>query len=133
MGTEAYRTPQEIELAGRQKLSVERREGEDVIRLHSPDGGVELSILVREGGTTLRFEGDLSIEASHRLAFQAERVEIRGREGVAIASGGDLEVEAARDLHSRASIQNITASQGNLNLRANDFVRLKGEIIKLNC
>jgi hypothetical protein len=84
-------------------------------------------------GPVLRFEGSLLLEASGGLAVDAQRVAIHGREGLSLTSGGNARIEIAGDLDSQARIQNITAVLGNVNVKANDDVRMNGERIKMNC
>ena len=61
------------------------------------------------------------------------RVAIHGRRDVSISSGGDATVEAAGDLETFARAQHHTANLGNVNIRANDDVRLNGERVRMNC
>ena len=102
-----------LELASNQCLVVE----ENVVRFVGPDGATLLVVRITEDGPVVKFEGHLKLEAG--------RVSIHGREGVVISSDGDLE--------SRARIQNITADLGNVNIKANDDVKLNGERVMMNC
>jgi hypothetical protein len=123
-----------IELIGNQKLLVERRPAENTLKLLSRDGQLRLSIKITEEGPVLRFEGpSLTVESSGDLAVNVQRLLLHGREGVAISSGADASVYAVGDLKSEARIQDITARLGNVNVKANDDVRLRGERIRLNC
>jgi hypothetical protein len=87
---------------------------------------------ITPSGPVLRFDRDLTIEASEALDLVGRRVGIRGREGVAIESGADATIEVAGDLTSTARIQNLRARVGDVNVKANDDIRLNGERIKLN-
>ena len=113
---------QTLEFPGRERLEVEG----NAVRIVGPGGDLLLTVLLTPSGPVLRFEGArLSLETSGDLALNARHVSIHGREGVRISSEGDFE--------SRARIQDITATLGNVNLRANDDVKLDGERILLNC
>jgi hypothetical protein len=122
-----------LDLPGRQRLLVEREPDASVLRIFGSDGRVTLSIEVTESGPVLCFEGGLEVRASGALDFAAQRVAIRGREGVRIESGGDAHIRAEGDLHSEARVQNVRARLGNVNVKANDDVKLRGERIRLNC
>ena len=80
----------------------------------------------------MSFERALTIETKDALELIGRRVALRGREGVEIESGADATMNIAGDLTSTARIQNLRASVGNVNVKANDDVRLIGERIKLN-
>ena len=122
-----------LDLAGEQQLVIQNDVGVSVLRILDPGGRVTLSIEVTERGPVLCFESDLEVRAAGALDFEAQRVAIRGREGVCIESGADARIVAAGDLHSVARIQNVRARLGNVNLKANDDVKLRGERILLNC
>jgi hypothetical protein len=44
-----------------------------------------------------------------------------------------MKLQASGDLHSEARIQNVTATLGDVNVRANDDVKLSGERVRVNC
>ena len=123
----------ECELVGRQRLRVERGRSDDRVTLVAPDGKITFSLRITPDGPVLRFDQGLTIETGDSLALVGRRVAIRGAEGVSLESGGDATVEVAGDLTSTARIQNIRARLGNVNLKANDDVRVRGERIRLNC
>lgn len=125
---------QTLELVGNQKLLVESTSAENVLNVVGADGHVKLSLHVTPSGPVLRFEGaGLIIESSGALAINAQSVVIQGREGVALISGGDAEIRVAGDLTSEARIHNVTANLGNVNIKANDDVKLNGERVMMNC
>lgn len=122
-----------VELIGEHELQIHRAFGNDVIRIVNPAGRVGISISVTREGFTLNLEGaGLRLETTGELGIRAERLALHGEKGVDITTGGDATIRVAGDLHSEARIQNITATLGNVNLRANDDVRLDGERIRLN-
>lgn len=121
-------------LVDNQQLVLEQTPFVNVLTILAPDGRVSLCIHITSDGPVLHFEsGRLTLEARGILTVDAERIAIHGREGVAITSGGDAKICAAGDLDSQARIQNITAHLGNVNVRANDDVRLNGERVMMNC
>ena len=123
-----------LELVGDQQLSVERRGSNDVIVVAGSEGEISFSITVTPEGHVLQFEGaGLLIQTSGSMRIEAEEVRIHGREKLALTSGGDLDIRAAGDVQSGARIQNITAYLGNVNIKANDDVKMDGERIRMNC
>ena len=125
---------QRIELIGDHQLLLEKSPLENILQIVAPDGHVSLTIHVSPAGPVLRFEGaGLIVHTSGALAIDAQQVAIRGRDGVAIVSGGDAHISATGDLHTQARTQSISATSGDVNVKANDDVKLKGERIRLNC
>ena len=123
-----------LELIGEHRLLVERTPTENTLRLLSRDGQLSLTISITGDGPVLRFEGPcLRLESTGELTVDAQRLALHGREGVAISSGADASICVAGDLKTEARIQNITARRGNVNLKANDDVRMRAERIRLNC
>ncbi|KYF48085.1 hypothetical protein BE04_42445 [Sorangium cellulosum] len=123
-----------VELTGRQRLVVVRQPDGDVVRFLSPSGAITLSVSLTEDGPVLRFEGaSLVLQAAGSLAIEAEQLQLHGRAGVSLSTDGDLTLQAAGDLHSEARIQNVTATLGDVNVRANDDVKLSGERVRVNC
>lgn len=125
---------QTIELIGSQALVLERTSIDNTLKIVSSDGNVRLSIHITSAGPVLRFEGGaLMIQTAGDLAIDARSIAIQGREGLALFSGGDASVNAVGDLHVEARIQNLTALLGNVNIKANDDVKLNGERVMMNC
>jgi hypothetical protein len=122
-----------LALAHDQTLLVERLQDSDVLRLVGRDGQVCLAVHLTAAGPVLRFEGNLMLEASGNLALSAGRIALHGRDGIALSTDGDAHIHAAGDLHSSARAQIITAQLGNVNIKANDDVKLNGERVKMNC
>lgn len=123
-----------IDLAGGHELVVTSVADVDVVQLVAQNGSVCLSIELTEAGPILRFEGAaLRLRASGDLVVEAERLALVGRSALALETGGDLSIRARGDLTSEARIQTITADLGNVNVKANDDVRLDGERVLVNC
>lgn len=119
-----------LALAHGQRLAVETG---NVLRLFGADGQTTLTVLITPAGPVLQFSGGLEIRTDGDLGLSGKRLALHGREGVAISTGGDMLLHADRDLHSMARIQNITAELGNVNVKANDDVRINGERVLVNC
>ena len=114
-------------------LELEQGPGDNVLRILTPDGKAGLSITIGPDGIRVDVRGgDLSLHAEGALSIDADRLALRGRSGVSIESDGDASLKVAGDLHSEARIQNIRARLGNVNVQANDDVKLNGERIRLN-
>lgn len=113
------------QLLGNRVLEIHRNPSDNLVRILGPDGEGVVTIHITPTGVTLRLPGrGASLRIDGDLAIDAERVSIHGRSGVAITSDGDLE--------TRARIQNVTAELGNVNIRANDDVKMDGERILMN-
>jgi hypothetical protein len=122
----------DIDLPGGQRLFV-RGDGKDsVIRIEA-SGTTVMSIRVTENGAELLFEEGLQMRSEGRLTLDAEQLTIRGRQELRLESDGEVNVKAAGDLYTEGRIQNIRATLGNVNVKANDDVKLRGERILLNC
>jgi hypothetical protein len=122
-----------LEFVGGQRLLIERGEREDLLSLVAPSGDVTFSVRITPDGPVLRFEHGLRLEAAGPLEFAGRSLVLSGKEGVCIKSGGDAVIDVAGDLSSTARVQNIKARLGNVNVKANDDVRLTGERVRLNC
>jgi hypothetical protein len=123
-----------LELMRDQQLLIQRNPASDLIQLVACNGQANLSVHVTKEGSVLRLEGaGLTIETSGALSINAARVAIHGRDGVVISSGANAEIKAASELTTHAQTQNINAELGNINIRANDDVKLDGERIRMNC
>lgn len=122
-----------MELIGEHELQIQRAFGNDVIRIVNPEGRVGITISVTRDGFTLNLEGaGLRLATTGTLGISAERLALHGEKGIDITTGGDATIRAAGDMHSEARVQNITATLGNVNVQANDDVRVDGERIRLN-
>ena len=125
---------QVVDLRGDQQLVIDQGPQEDRLMITSADGRVSLTITITEQGPVLHLEGSgLMIRTDGDLAINAKSLAIHGRDGIALTSGGDAHISAAGDLTTTARIQNITAELGNVNVQANDDVKIDGERILMNC
>jgi hypothetical protein len=122
-----------LSLAHQRTLLIERQPAGDVLRVVGADGRNCLTVLLTPAGPVLQFDGSLRLETSGDLAVSAGRLALHGRDGVTITSDGDVTVQTPGDLSTTARIQNITAELGNVNVKANDDVKLNGERVLVNC
>ena len=133
-GTAALERSQTVELVASQKLVIERHDGWDVLTIVGAGGGAALSIHVTERGAELEIGGgDLTLRTRGELSIDARKVSLHGREGVALTTGGDMAIHAEGDMRSSARAHEITADLGDVDVRANDDVKLDGERIRMNC
>jgi hypothetical protein len=125
---------QAIELAGRHRIEVHQEGDGHVVRLVIPDGSTPISIEVTSRGVVLKIDGPgIALQASGALSLSADRLSLRGRQGVEIASDGDLQLAVAGELHSHAAAHVVRAERGCVDVKASDDVRLSGERVMVNC
>lgn len=123
-----------IELVADQRLLVRREPEGDLLTLVGADGEVTLTIRVTPDGPVAELRGGaVGLRVDGSLAIEAERLALKGREGVTISSEGGIRVDAGEDLVSEARAHRIDARLGNVDIRANDDVTLDGERVKMNC
>lgn len=126
--------PEALGLAGGQRLELDRRGASDLIRILGADGEARLTIEVRPEGAILHLRGiGLALKADGDLDLEASRIRLHARDGIELATGGDLEVRADGDLRSLARTQEIEADLGDVRIKANDDVRICGERVRVNC
>lgn len=123
-----------VALVGDHTMRLIRDPGRDVLRVEGGDGRLRVSVAVTDAGVSIELDGaELMLRSSGTISLEAERLALRGREGLSLESGGDLDIRAEGVLASDARTQRIEARTGDVSVRANDDVRLDGERIKMNC
>jgi hypothetical protein len=123
-----------VPLVGGQELTITNRGVSNVLILRDASCRVTLTIEVTDKGPILRFDSPgLAIQTTGALSLEAETLSLRGRKGLELTSGGDAAIHVEGDLVTSARIQTVRAELGNVNLEANDDVRLVGERVLLNC
>ncbi len=123
-----------VTLSGDHTLRVIRESSEDRLEIADAHGRVMLTIRMSEKGPCIELQGaQLTLKTTGQLRIDADRCHIHGRRGLALTSGGDVVLHTPGDLHSSARIQNIRATLGNVNVQANDDIRLNGERVLVNC
>ncbi len=113
----------------------------EVVQVRNAKGIALFSISISDEATTLTIEAEnIELKASNKIAIAADVVQITATSEVFMKSQGDL-MQAVDgdtmmitqgDKQDVARIQNITSALGDVNIKANDDVKLKGERIKLN-
>ena len=135
--------PQVIELAGNQKLIVQRSrplpaapvsDSEDLVRLLNAEGATALTIRLGVEGAVIELGGGpVALNVEGDLAISSKRLMLHGREEVAISSDADIRMVAQENTLVQAKRQEIVATRGNLKAHANDDVLIDGERIRMNC
>lgn len=125
--------PQEMPLAHGQRLLIACDAAAQTLRLLSAEGQVTLTIAITPNGPVLSFDKGLTIEAGGDLQLRGDRLNLHGRQGLSLSSGGDVSLHAEGRLKSEALSQQISATLGDVRLQANDDVRFNGERVLVNC
>jgi hypothetical protein len=96
---------------------VRTQPGSEELEIRSPDGQVELSIVLTPQGPVVRMKvARLELESATTLGLTCERLEVR-------ASGGI-------DLQTQGGVA-ITGEE--LRVKTDDDIHLNGKMIRLNC
>ena len=119
------------------------------LRIHDPQGAIELEIDLRDTGPVVHVRAAaLQVETQGELSFGCERFEVRARDSICLASvgdlrmtsdgdvtasaGGDLDLRAGGHTHCEGNAVRIRARTGEAQIEARDSVRLEGERVLLN-
>ena len=103
---------------------------------------IQLCIQSTKDGLIVNLNADkLQIQATEEINFRSKKISMEATEQIKIKSQGNLISEVAKDAlteigginKSIAKIQKITANLGNVEIKANDYVKLDGESVLLNC
>ncbi len=129
----AETTIESLEVREGYRLAIFQAEGQTVLRLLDAGGGEPLRVEIGPNGPVLHIGTGLSIAVDGDLSFAADKVAIRGRQGIELRSDADLVMRCTGDIVSEAREQHVCARLGAIELEANDDVRLLGERIRLNC
>jgi hypothetical protein len=119
-------------LAPHRLVLAPRSQGGD-LELVAATGGRTIRILIRADGVDLQVDGlGMRWSPDGGLRVEAERVSLVGRREVSIETAGDLAVRAGGRVSLTGSDQVISAGIGNVDIHANDDVRVSGERVLLN-
>jgi hypothetical protein len=129
---DAYRDEARLSI-GAHMLVIERHGTGGLLKLIAPDGTLPLEISITNEGAVLRLGRGLAVSVNGPLTLNADALSIHAREGIDLKSDGALALRAAGDILVEGDGQTIVARRGNVDVRANDDVTLKGERIKMNC
>jgi uncharacterized protein (DUF2345 family) len=123
-----------IDLAHGHSLAIDRKQGTERLEIVSNQGQVMLTIEMTPKGPVLKFHGaSISVHTDGELTLDAKQLNLQGRESVNILSGDEINLEANGHARSKASVQQIIAADGNVNIKANDDVRISSERCIVNC
>lgn len=115
------------------ELKIIEKNKESHIEIIAPDGNMSFSIVFTSEGPVLNFgHSKIKICSQGDIELDAENLTLKGRQSLSLSSDGNINLNAKGDLDSLARVQNIQAELGNVNLKANDDVKLRGERILLN-
>jgi hypothetical protein len=91
--------------------------GHEELEVRSPEGGVELTVLLTADGPVVRLRGArLELEALDAIALRCRRLEVSASEGTHLHSGGEVR---------------ITGQE--MRVRTQGDIHMDGDIIRLNC
>jgi hypothetical protein len=100
------------------RVSLRLTMGRETLEIVGPEGRTELSIVLTERGPKLVIEtADVEIRTVNHVVVDCESLEVKAR-GALTLEGGTTSIVAAR---------------GDVDLKANDAIKLVGEQIRLNC
>lgn len=132
--------PFTIRLAGGNKLTIDDQNGE--LRLKNKNNELQLTILIRSDGLVVNVNAtQLNVNATEQLTLSSKKINIEAAEQLNLSSSGNFVQQVDKDAltevgganKSIALVQKITATLGNIELKANDDVKLDGERVRLNC
>lgn len=112
------------------------------IKLVDNNKTTQLIISVKEKGLSLAINAfEINIHATDELNFSSKTIKMSASEKIEIKTDGDLEFKIEKDCNSEiggasqsnAKTQLIRANLGNVEMKANDDVRLDGERVLFNC
>jgi hypothetical protein len=104
------------------------------LRLLDDRQNMVLSIKMTDGGLVVNLQAfQLNLTALDELNFFSKKIKMAASEDFSIETGGNFTQKTVGDAQNSARSHQITADLGNVNVKANDDVRLDGERIKLNC
>ena len=131
-----------VELPSGRVVTARVEQGEERVTIQSRDGLVELEVRLTPEGPVLRFRAaDIELSSKGDVRVDCDRFEVRAAREIVHKTEGDLKQEVGGDaslhaggeLSQKARRARIEAERGDVEIEANDDVRLLGERIKLNC
>jgi len=122
---------QDIDLPGGQRLELRVEGDESVVRINKA-GKNMLNIRITDQGAELVFEDGIQMRTEGEVCLDGNRLTLRAREELRLESEGEVNIRAEGDMNTEARIQNIRSKLGNVNVKANDDVKLRAERILLN-
>lgn len=112
------------------------------IRILDKNKQVQLTITLKDHGLIIDINAaQLNINAEEELNLTGKKINIKATDQLNIKSAGNLVQQIDKDALTEvggtnkmlAAVQKITATSGEVVLKANDDIKLNGERVKLNC
>ena len=105
----------------------------DRLTIRGPAGDVELSIRFTKEGPILRFAAAaIDLESRGDIRLDCDRLEVRARERIDLASAGDLRQTAGGHCVTEGQAVTVHAQAGKVEIEAADDVDVHGRRILLN-
>lgn len=123
-------------------LEIDLTREEELLHIIGSTGEVELKIRMTPEGPVLCFEAaSLSLLGTNKVSVASRHISLKASDRITMETSGDMvctvdgdhNSKIIGDMNCEARIQNITARLGNVNVKANDDVKLNGERIMMNC
>lgn len=130
----------EIKFATGYTLNTNKELGE--INITNSKNEILLTILITAAGISINAKANqLNVKASDQLNLQSKKINIDASELLILKSGGNFVQEIDKDALTEirgnnkhlAKTQKIVATTGNIEIKANDNIKLQGEQVLLNC
>ncbi len=130
-----------VALASGRSLEVAEEGGAERIRVRSAEGQILVSIRMTAEGPVLSLKGaSLEIAAAKTLSLSCDTLRVQAAQDASIEVGGSLREdvrgsvvrEAGRSARISAREVKVEASQGGVEIQANDDVAITGERVRLN-
>ena len=103
------------------------------LEVYAPDGRMCVQLVLAPEGPRIELRGaSLAIRTDHELTIDCERLDVRAAHGIALVSGGDLELAAVGELRSEALAQRHVARRGDVQFQAESDVQLDGGRVLIN-
>jgi lipopolysaccharide assembly outer membrane protein LptD (OstA) len=132
--------PLHIQFAKGNTLVVDESRNE--LRLLDGKQNLQLTIRINDAGLELDVNAQkLNIHAEKELNISADKINIAAANQLNLHSAGNMVQRVEKDFLTEttgthknvAKVQKLTASLGNVELKANDNIKLDGERVLLNC
>lgn len=127
------RTPIETRADGNASAS-EDQTRTDILELLDPQGQPTITIRVSSAGAVVELGArSVTLNVQGDLGIAADNIALHARQSLNLSSAKDLAVNAGETLRQQAKRQAITSTLGDIDIRANDDVKVDGERIRMNC
>ena len=112
------------------------------LKLFDKNQHLQLVISMRENGLEININAShLNINATEELNLSGKKINIEATDQLNIKTAGNLVQQIEKDALTEvggvnkmlATVQKITATLGDVMIKANDDIKLNGERVKLNC